>query len=219
MTSAAYQKKKELTTNHEAVDRLLGFLDTDRAAAERKYERIKEKLTNLFRWRGCPQPREYAAKTIEGAARELLEGARQQVHDPYLYFHRVAINVSNALKEQWAANEKDGFKATPNNVAVAPGVSHENDLNQQRERRVHCLRECLSALSIESLELIAKYHRAGGAHVKESRKELARSLGISQSELRLRVFRIRAGLRRSVNNCVGRSRSSSAGKNGGYFES
>jgi len=213
MSTAAYQKKKESAINQEALDRLLGFLDSDREAAERKYERIQDKLTNLFRWRGCPQPREYAAKTIEGAARELLEGARNQVHDPYLYFHRVAINVSNALKEVWAAVEKDTIKPGPH--GAVPSEKEPDRL--ERERRLNCLRECLSALSFESLELLAKYHRPGGAHLKESRKELAGSLGISQQALRLRVFRIRAGLIKSVNDCLGRSKSSSSGQNGGYF--
>jgi len=259
MSTAAYQKK-ESAMNPEALDRLLGFLDSDREAAERKYERIKDKLTNLFRWRGCPQPREYAAKTIEGGARELLEGTRQQVHDPYLYFHRVAINVSNALKELWAATEKDTAEPAPNGVgikrvasseksswdsgpersAIRPprlraartGLSifagtvsrdidgsSEKEINHlERERRLHCLRDCLSTLSIENLELIAKYHQPGAAHLKESRKELARSLGITQAELKVRVFRIRADLTKSVNDCLGRSKSTSPGQNGGYFE-
>jgi len=255
MSSAAYQKKKEWVMNQEALDRLLGFLDTDLDAARRKYERIIDKLTNLFRWRSCPAPREYAAKTIEGAARELLEGEGLHVHNPYLYFHRVAINVSNALKEAWEASEKED-EATPKRIEAHSGGSSETDGTRnsggrvlsphsgtpvrarsfslfqlgdngvtknssehevkrlERERRLQCMRNCLSALPLESLELIAKYHRPGGAPLKQSRKELARSLGISQSELRLRVFRIRAGLMTSVNNCLGSAGSRSSGQNG-----
>ena len=41
----------------DAFDRLLSVLDPDRNEAGLKYERIREKLTNLFRWRGRLDPK------------------------------------------------------------------------------------------------------------------------------------------------------------------
>jgi len=211
--------RKDWPVNEEALEHLLGLLDSNPMNARQKYDKIRAKLTKLFQWRGCPSPEEYAIKTIDGAAKELFEGKRLQLNNPYLYFHRIAINVSNALKEQWLAMEREAAATPTDGSGRAYLAVADNGLNRQREeQRVECLRECLKTLSAESLELITKYHQTGGQPTRESRKELARSLGITQAELRLRVFRIRANLASSVANCLGRSKSIPATRNGDFFK-
>jgi hypothetical protein len=215
MTRAAYQKDEDPDPSHDAVDQLLGFLDADPEIARRKYESIRTRLTNLFRLKGCPSPAEYAARTIEGAARELVDGESSQIKNPYLYFHRVAINVSNALKGSWSQTQSyvDG-RSSDSEAAIDFHSALDAQLREQR--LLQCLRECLNALAPESLDLITKYHQPGNVDIKNARKELARSLGITPAALRMRAFNIRASLVRSVANCIRRSESSSRGDSGHF---
>jgi hypothetical protein len=208
MTTAAYQKKEDQVTSHDAVKRLLGLLDAEPELARRKYASIRNKLANLFRWRGCPAPEEYAARTIEGAARELLDGGRSQLQNPYLYFHRVAISVSNALKGNWAETQSPTTGKAGSGSKV--DFSGTRKAESREQLRLECLRECLTALSPESRELITKYHQPDTIDVKEARKELARSLSMTPGALRTRAFNIRSSLVKSVNNCLERSESRSS---------
>jgi len=220
MTSAAYHQKEDRAANQGPVEQLLDLLDADPELARRKYERIRTKLTNLFRWRGCPEPAEYAARTIEGAARELIDGDRSQIQNPYLYFHRVASNVANALKGIWAQTQNNstrqaaGSNATIGFPAALAGPAASGA--QLSERALECLRDCLAALPPESLDLITRYHQPDKADVKGARKELARSLGITPAALRTRAFNIRANLVRSVTNCLERSESLSPDDTGHF---
>jgi len=215
MTSAAYQLKRDWVLDREAFDRLLGLLDSDPAAAGNKYERIKLKVTKLFQWRGCPEPEEYAAKTIEGAARELLEGTPAHFQNPYIYFHDVAINVARVLEENWRETNKelDGSgRGRQDSDARESGAGAEDkpgEAEAQPEKRLECLKACVSALPPESLELIAKYHNPEGLSV-EGRKELARSLGIPQNALRIQAFKIRVRLESDVTSRLSQSKSARA---------
>jgi hypothetical protein len=208
MTSTAYQKKKDWVMNEDAMDRLLVLFDSEPDMARHKYDKIRAKLTKLFQWRGCPAPEEYATKTIEGAAKELLEGTESQVQNPYLYFHGVAIDVANVLKEHWGTPERDRVSpvdrpadSVPTDQAGTPEVEFQK---LERERRLQCLKDCVSALEPESLDLITRYHRPGEG--KDARKELARSLGIPQNTLRIRALRIRSSLESSVTKCLSGSK-------------
>jgi len=215
MTSAAYRKKEDQGTSQDAVEQLLGLLDADPELARRKYERIRVRLTNLFRWKGCPAPAEYASRTIEGAARELIDGGASQIQNPYLYFHRVAINVATALKGTWAqtqsyiAGRVAGSDAPFNFHGTLARQAAATDTQTMEHRRLLCLQECLTALPRESLDLISKYHQPDNTDIRDARKALARSLGITPAALRMRAFNIRSALVRSVANCLERSESSS----------
>jgi hypothetical protein len=187
------------------MKRLLGLLDAEPELAWRKYASIKDKLANLFRWRGCPAPDEYAARTIEGAARELLDGESSQLQNPYLYFHRVAISVANALKGNWAETQSHAAGKAGSDSKIEFSVTHKT--GSREHQRLECLRECLTALSPESLELITRYHQPDSTDVKEDRKQLARSLSMTPGALRVRAFNIRSSLVKSVNNCLERSES------------
>jgi hypothetical protein len=209
MNSAAYRKKKASIMDPEAMDRLLGILDSDLGAAVRKLDKTRSRLTNLFRWRGCPTPDQYAAKTIEVAARRLFECEELQLHNPSLHFNRLAINQSHLWKELLRKRDTGSIRSVdraPYGVAAEPATPPESESgNMDRERLVQCLRACLGALEVESLELITRYHQPGETR-REARQELARSLGISQAALRIRAFRIRSDLERSVTNCLGDSK-------------
>jgi hypothetical protein len=203
MSSAGYQKQREQVMSKEALDRLLGLLDSDPGLARQKYQKIRSKLIKFFEWRGCATPEEFAGETIDRVAKGLLRGARSQDLNPYLYFHRTAIDV---LKGDWAERKRartssgGSLDTAPLADVVKPCLFEIEALGP--ERFGQCLQECLSMLPPESLELITRYHSPEGGLSKESRKALARSLGIPQHVLRMRAFAIRSNLEMCVSACL-----------------
>ena len=187
----------------KAFDLLLSQLDSDRDAAGERYQRIRDKLVNFFRWRGCANADDYADRTIDRGARRLEEGAEITARDPYLYFHGVALNV---LREHWKKAEKENTQSldalpvwqTP---AAEPDVGKAQEIETQ-EARVGCLHHCVEILPRPQLDLITQYHQGeGGARIAR-RNELALSLSIPLNALRIRAFRIRGELEKCVVNCV-----------------
>src|SRR5947209_4488071 len=106
--SAPISPGRDHAITQTGFDRLLQLLDADREQAGLKYESIRQKLTNLFRWRGCTHPEEYVDITIDRVTRKCQEGAEVHTRDPYLYFHGVALNV---LREHWKSVQKHGTTA------------------------------------------------------------------------------------------------------------
>src|SRR2546422_3518744 len=199
-------QKKDWIITQEAFDRLLEWLDANREHAGEKYEKIRQKLMKFFKWRGCISTEEYTDRTIDVVARRIAEGADLRVRDPYLYFHGVALNV---LKEHWREPERELASLTDlppsQNPAENPDTIRERAIERrEKEQRLACLNECVQSLAPENLELIAQYHQAEGSN-KAQRKGLAERLNIPLNALRIRAYRIRAGLEACIENCLKRS--------------
>jgi len=198
-------RKKDWALSQEAFEKLLACLDADRDRAAHQYERIRQRLLKFFTWRGCSTPEDHADRTIDRVARRLAEGADLYVTDPYLYFHGVALNV---LKEHWRDPTADERALEELQPSVLPFVSPstQTDAAQaDRERRLECLDACLAGLAPADRRLVVRYHQGEkGARIR-ARKELAEALAVPMSTLRIRVFRIRAGLEICVETCLKRS--------------
>ncbi len=194
----------------DAFDRLLSVLDPDRNEAGLKYERIREKLTNLFRWRGCLEPESYVDETIDRVARKIGEGAEVQARDPYLYFHGVALNV---LREHWKKTQRHGVKSLDElPVSDSPAIDPVMERDQHAERenhevRLECLEDCVGALpQAASRDRHGAITRRPAGPKSAQRNELAKRLGIPINALRIRAFRIRGELEDCVGRCVKRGR-------------
>ncbi|HEV8130588.1 MAG TPA: hypothetical protein VGQ81_05015 [Acidobacteriota bacterium] len=198
-------RKKEWILTQETLDTLLACLDTNRELAGEKYERIRQRLTKFFQWRGCSNPEEYTDRTIDQVARKINEGVELRVSDPYLYFHGVALNI---FKRQWREPELKGLEDLPpsRNPAVNSGESDKRELERtEKERRLECLDHCLNRLPRESLDLIAKYHMAEEGLNKTNRMKLAEALNIPINALRIRASRVRVSIENCVDDCVRQS--------------
>jgi hypothetical protein len=90
--------KKDWVVTPEAFEKMLFWLDADLTAAGEKYEKIREKLIKLFRWRNCFPEEEYADITINRVTRRVFETSEIKGENPYTYFHGTALNV---LREYW----------------------------------------------------------------------------------------------------------------------
>lgn len=190
-----------------AFDRLLVTLHPDREQAGRIYERVREKLTSFFRWRGCAAPDDYVDETIDRVARKVSEGAEIHARDPYLYFHGVALNV---LREHWKKVERHGVKPlddlplSESPVTDPLAEKERQDTHEQRELRLECLDHCVGSLPRQQLEIVTEYHRESGGTKIAQRNDLAKRLGVPLNALRIRVFRIRGELEECVGQCVRR---------------
>lgn len=201
--------KKDWVITQADFDRLLQQLDPDRDEAAQKYERVRGKLTNFFRWRGCTQPEDYVDLTMDRVARKIGEGAEITARDPYLYFHGVAINV---LREHWKKVEKHSVTALEElPVSQSPAENPEERREEESERldhetRLDCLNDCVEGLPKQHLEIVTQYHQEKGGTKIAQRNELAQRLNIPLNALRIRVFRIREGLEECVTTCLQRKK-------------
>ena len=197
--------KRDWSMTQTSFDLLLVQLDRDRESAGEKYQHVRNKLMNFFRWRGCTTPEDYADRTIDRVARRVGEGAEITARDPYLYFHGVAINV---LREHWKKVERNitgSLEQLPSwqTPGEDPHERREQELEaMHNEARLECLNDCVGALPKSHLDLITQYHHGEGGTRIAKRNELADSLGIPMNALRIRAYRVRSDLEKCVSSCV-----------------
>ncbi|HEY2934815.1 MAG TPA: hypothetical protein VGK99_24025 [Acidobacteriota bacterium] len=196
------ERKVQWTVNQAAFEKLLDLLDSDRERAGEKYEKIRQRLADFFRWRGCATPYEYVDIAMDRVARKLGEGASVQ-GNPYLYFHGVAVNL---LREHWRAPESRTESLDPESLAHLdlPGLSNTHfDAVEEWERTLECLDRCLRSLSSDSRGLLLQYHSGEARDRIENRRKLAANLQIPLNALRIRLFRVRQSLELCVTRCLG----------------
>jgi DNA-directed RNA polymerase specialized sigma24 family protein len=197
--------KKNWGLTQHAFDRLLACLDPNAERAGEIHEKIRQKLTKLFKWRGCAFPEEYVDKTIDRVARKIEEGTEIRPSNPYLYFHGVALNV---LREYWRkpARETQSFEdLQPSQLpSEDPEIANEiREEQQQTEHRLECMNRCLEGLSSMNRDIVLRYHQGVQRAKIDNRNNLAEQLKIPLSTLRIKVFRIRATLATCVKKCLG----------------
>jgi DNA-directed RNA polymerase specialized sigma24 family protein len=194
-------RRKDWTLAQESFDRLLSLLDADRERAGLQYERIRQKLTKFFEWRGCAIPDEYVDKTLDRVATRLRDGTELRVADPYAYCHAVALNLLHEYRREpssgWQSLSDDSSRAIAPAPAHLPVASSDAD----SEQRLECLDQCLQRLPPETRELLFKYHEQRG----RARQQLADQLGVPVNALRIRMFRARLVLEKCVVACLERA--------------
>jgi DNA-directed RNA polymerase specialized sigma24 family protein len=190
-TGAARQR---WTLTQDAFDRLLEALGPDRDAAADRYLEIRRNLVRLFEWRGCPTPDEYADETINRCARKLGDG--EEIRDVATYCIGIARMVVREM-----SRDRDS-KARPLEDAPEPRVSPP-EVDCDGERRVECLKGCLSYLAPDTRDFILHYYHGDKGEKIRSRKGLMQRMGLTQSTLRMRALRVRERLQLCMENCIG----------------
>jgi DNA-directed RNA polymerase specialized sigma24 family protein len=190
--------------SQESLAALLQFLDEDPLRAAAEYERIRQRLMKLFRWRGCLSFEEYADTTVDRVASLVAEGAEVHTANRYALFYGVATNL---LREHWRGAERQrlalqglGHQQVQAESPDETLTRHDELVNDEKRRR--CLRRCLSLLPADSLALIRRYYGHGDILDKNQRKQLAGELNVSVNALRVRAHRIRAEVGRCIGSCL-----------------
>jgi DNA-directed RNA polymerase specialized sigma24 family protein len=176
-----------------AFDGLLALLGPDRDVAGNRYLEIRRNLVRLFEWRGCTTPEEYADETINRCARKIADG--EVIRDVVTY----SIGIARMMLLEMSRDRHR--QARPLDEAPEPQVvvhEPEND----RDRRVECLRLCLDQLPLEHRKLILSYYQGEKGDKIKNRNGLTRTLAISPGTLRMRALRLRASLQLCTENCL-----------------
>jgi RNA polymerase sigma factor (sigma-70 family) len=174
-------------------DELLSWLHPDRDQAGRKYEDIRRRLIRIFIHRGCTTAEDLADETIVRVTRKVREvrAAYNPGDDPALYFYGVARNVY-----------REYLKRRPEPPAAPPPPPADDD-DDDVTPHYDCLEKCLKRLTPRNRELILEYYQTEEGPKIESRKKLADRFGLALNALRIRTHRIRAELKKCVQECLG----------------
>lgn len=178
------------TLEQAELDRLLGWLDSDRERAGERYEQIRWRLITIFAARNCPVPEELADETIDRVARRVADIEANYAGDKALYFFGVANNVHHEYLKT----------PTPHESAVLIGED-----TGEREQVHHCLERCLDKLPSGSREMLLRYYSQEKQAKIELHKTMADQMGITINTLRLRVLRLKEKLQPCVKRCLERS--------------
>jgi len=157
--------------------------------AGEEYERLRARLIYFFERKGCRIPAELSDETISRVSRRVEEGI--EIEDVFKFSYGVARLV---LLEHWRDPKREWDQL--DEQVSSPKSDREFD-----EYCLECMKKCLRALPSEERDLIVKNCTLD----KKGKEELARSLGLKISALRLRVFRIRTKLHECREKCVRRS--------------
>ena len=178
-----------------AFDALLTALGPDRDEAADRYLEIRRNLVRLFEWRACPAPDEYADETLNRCARKIGEG--EEIRDIATY----AIGVARMLVREMSRNRTKDTR--PLEDAPEPRTM-PNEINDESERRLDCVRKCLGKLTPENRDLILHYYHGEKGDKIQNRKGLTQLFGIGASGLRMRALRLRQSLQLCAENCLQR---------------
>ncbi|HEY9434163.1 MAG TPA: hypothetical protein VI260_22105 [Blastocatellia bacterium] len=190
---AGIQGKKHQALTHAVFHRLLNWFNeenSDQDSGAQKYEEIRQKLISYFDHRGCRFPEDLADETLNRMAQKLGEKgsitnvtpaqfcyikARQVLHE---YWRRPEQNEI-AMEDLWVNDQPD------QRTFLATNPNNEQD---EQEKWMECLEDCLQKLMPQDHEMIIKYYY-GEERVKiENRQKLAEELGISSKTLVVRAL-------------------------------
>jgi len=194
-TDARGSVKRKWTLTQPALDKLLACLSPDREEAGARYELLRRKLVRFFECRNTEPADEHADETINRLARRLDEG--QIVDNVGAYALGVARMLCLELTKLPNAKglQLDDSQPPP---ATLPPAEPEDD-----EPRFGCFDHCLESLSNDNRNLIMDYYQEERRAKIELRQKLADQLGIPLNALRIRAHRIRNGLKKCLDDCLG----------------
>lgn len=179
--------------NGPAFDRLLDALGADRERAAVEYQRLHARVSGLLRWWGSPWPDELADETLDRVARKLEEGTEIAAGSLGAFARGVARLVF------YESIRSPRHQEAPLPAELEP---HAQPDQGDTERSLACLDRCLDQLSGHDRECVLRYYDPGREKNIDARRQLASTLGVSPTALRIRAFRIRERLESCVSRCL-----------------
>jgi hypothetical protein len=175
------------------LQRLLAALDDDAATAGRRYEQLRTRLIQMFRWKGLAGAEELADQAFDRAARRLAAGERLE--------RGLAAYLTGIARKLVLERARDDARTGP-----LPGDLASHAPDPVAAVAEHCLERCLGEQPTGARELLLGYLAGQGTSKIAARKALAGQLGINANALRIRVHRIRATVEDCVVRCVASDR-------------
>lgn len=175
------------------LDLLLARLDPDRNIAGQQYEQVRRRLVSYFRFSNCNEAETLADETIDRVSRRL---SKTEVLDLMNFISGVARRVSL----EWHRSKKT--KALDDVPELSTPASVDFEERAAGEKRLECLGTCAKHLNEEDQNLILEYYQYEKSRKVKSKIDMAQTLGITVTALRVRAFRVRKRLEDCITGCV-----------------
>jgi DNA-directed RNA polymerase specialized sigma24 family protein len=185
------QRAAKRTFSPEAFGRFLRRLSSEDEQAVREYQLIRGKLVRFFIHRGCTNSEELFDETVDIVSAKIDNGV--EIANPLAYCYAVARNVLRQSERNRKPVSLDDDLVSPQPIDM-----------ESREEQLQCLDHCVSRLSEDERQIVARYHEGQGREKIETRKSLAARVG-GVNVLRIKVCRIHKKLRSCVLDCLNRS--------------
>jgi len=185
------QQEAKRTLTPEAFGRFLRCLSEEDESAVEAYQSIRGRLVRYFTRKACVDPDTLFDETVDIVIGKIEAG--EKILSPVAYCYGVAKNV-------WRQDQR---KRVPVPIDRELRSPERKDFGPS-EQELTCLESCVNRLSASDREVITRYHRSNGGEKIATRKMLAEGFG-GMNALRVKVCRIRKGLRTCVVDCVKRS--------------
>lgn len=183
----------------EEFETLLGWLSEDREQAGTEYLQIRDGLIRFFRFKGCSDAPSLADEALNRVAAKIPGFDETKKVKRMTIFYGFASNIFlEYLRNKKKQNEKlNKHLETQNNFAAFEDGSDEP--------RLECLNECMDKLSAEEREIFTEYYASEKEKKSEARKNLADRMNCELNTLQVRIFRLRGGLAKCIENCLKKS--------------
>lgn len=190
---------KDWQPSPEAWDKFLTLLDADVGRAGEKYKDIQRKLITFFECRKCLEAERLADVSINRVIRRYFEG--EDIRNPISYLYGVAkIVFLEYLAEQRQQQEgHDYLTHTGVLTSEQDGADGDADLHV-------CFDGCMAGLQAVDQKFIKQYYEELQRKKIDTRKSMAKELGISSNAVALRAFHIRERLKKCINKCLKKRR-------------
>jgi DNA-directed RNA polymerase specialized sigma24 family protein len=175
------QKTKDLT--EEAFNKLLDQLYPERSEAGERYEKIRRKLVQFFRWERAEFPEEHADEALTRVARKLDAG--EPIVDVERYIFGVARMISHEVAQQRLRH-----KAAVEELKRMPGAQ----VDAEEAALAPVLWDCLQKLPLATRAFILRYYEGDKQVRIRNRRAMSEEAGIPLNALRNRALRLRERL-------------------------
>ena len=155
------------------------------------------KLVHLLRWRGCDDSHadELADRTLDRVAAKLSAG--EEIEN----LNAFAAGVARFIwLEHSRKNKAEAVGDDLPEIPVEPDLEFLDDADD----RMKCLRKCVVAtFTDEEKRLVVGYYDTDvGEKIKQARKRIADSFGLTLNALKVRACRLRMRLEACINKCL-----------------
>ena len=196
--------KKNWSLTENSFHQLLNWLDHREDSGGEKYLEMRRRLVSYFDRKNCISPDELADETLNRVARRLEEEGSIEGASPAHYCYIVAKFI---FLEYLRRNERTQVGIDATSPLPDPSLSPSVILEQRREdeneeKRLNCLEQCLKGLELQNRELIIRYYQGDQRAKIDNRRALASAAGITMNALGIRVCRIRDKLETCVCRCL-----------------
>jgi DNA-directed RNA polymerase specialized sigma24 family protein len=196
MDEAPTQKKEWVLTG-QAFEKLLGLFDPDPDIAAIRYEEMRRRLRKFFDWNRTKDPDELVDETFDRAARRIDEGV--EVHSVASYLTGIARFL---LKEYWVSDasktEEIGDLPVVGDTRLVP----EEEEREESDRLLQCLEGCTGSLAQTERQRVVEYYSGEKREKIDNRIRMAREMGVTLGNLRVRMLRLRDRLEKCILECV-----------------